>query len=957
MPADSVKSTIQIHGEGLWLQLPETITQHERAQQAQLEISNTLACSHYLFRQFTQFPERLNAIIENQWHLKSPDTAATDWLRERLSCVTNEQTLSALLRECRHLYMSSIAWRDLNNRLDIEQSLLEVSALADALINAAYHWLYDSLTQRYGKPMGQMGPLPMLILGMGKLGGKELNYSSDIDLIFAYPEKGETQGGRKSIENQQFFTKLAQKLIGALNTITMDGQVYRVDMRLRPFGESGPLVASFAALEDYYQDQGRHWERFAMVKARVLNPEQQYSEELEAILKPFTFRRYLDFTTIDALRNMKSMIASETRRKKLTNNIKLGTGGIREVEFFAQSFQLIHGGREASLQHKSLKTTLDALADMTIIPSQEAKNLYDNYLFLRKVEHTLQQWNDEQTQTLPSDTYQQAVLSQVCGFDSYSKLFHHCQQVQQSINRQFSALIEDTVDSHDEDDSLYQQCVDAWQLALEHDEFVNLFEAQNYRCDFDSLFNLVSDFKKRLSKHRIGQRGEDTLNKLMPEVLYTLLCECPTLASNVLPRVLGVIHAVTGRTTYLDLMFENPNVLKQLFKLLSRSQWIGDQIQRFPLLLDELLNPIYLNDQVVSVDEIKSEYRRDLQQSMLRVDPDDVEAIMDTWRQFKLTHQLRIAAADISGSLPIAKVSDKLTVLAEVLVENVLHHAWQHCEAKYGVPNHLDDNALGFAIVGYGKVGGWELGYGSDLDLVCIHDAPRNSVTNGKKSISAQQFYIKLVQRMLHLISTKTLLGEMYEVDLRLRPSGNSGLLSCHIDGFTSYQQNDAWTWEHQALVRARVLVADGQLADKFNTTRRQILALPREEQGLLADVRDMRTKMREHLLKDSQGIDLKQSEGGITDIEFMVQYWVLRHAQQFSEITDYSDNLRILECLAQANIIDSQSMAGLQEAYLSLREAYHQLTLADEKYAMDSDTLSQIRHSVRENWQRLFAS
>lgn len=957
MPAESIKSIIEAHGEELWRQLPESITTDSSIIASKSSVVLALGQSAYLTSQFTQHPARLRTLIDKQWHTQPPTQSPADWLTEQLTDVTNEQGLASVLRECRHLYMSSIAWRDLTNRLQIEASLSEVSELADALINAAYDWLYNALTTRYGQPMGSEGPLPMFILGMGKLGGKELNYSSDIDLIFAYPEKGDTQGGRKSIENQQFFTKLAQKLIAALNTITVDGQVYRVDMRLRPFGESGPLVASFAALEDYYQDQGRHWERFAMVKARILNPDNHYDQELDAILRPFTFRRYLDFTTIDALRNMKSMIASETRRRRLTNNIKLGTGGIREVEFFAQSFQLIHGGRELRLQQKSLKSTLLALAELSIIPQQDTAALYDHYLFLRKVEHTLQQWNDEQTQTLPEDKYQQNVLAHVCGFDNYDTFFSACSICLQQINQQFSQLIEDTVDSHNDDDSLYQQCVDAWRLGLDHDEFVTLFNSNEVACGAEKLFDYINAFKSNLSKHRIGQRGEDTLNKLMPEVLYVLLTECAHLADTVLPRILSVIHAVRGRTTYLDLMFENPNVLRQLFKLCSRSQWIADQIQRFPLLLDELLNPIYLNDQVVTIDEIKAEYRGDLQQSMLRIDPDDIEAVMDTWRQFKLTHQLRIAAADISGSLPIAKVSDKLTILAEVLLENVVHHAWMHCENRYGIPEHLSDNQMGFAIIGYGKVGGWELGYGSDLDLVCLHNAPRQANTTGKKSISAQQFYIKLVQRILHLISTKTLLGEMYEVDLRLRPSGNSGLLSCHVDGFLSYQQNEAWTWEHQALVRARMLVGDADLSQQFSAIKQTILSTARDKQTLLKDVSDMRVKMRQHLLKDGNGIDLKQSEGGITDIEFMVQYWVLQHATDHPQITNYSDNLRLLDALASANIISTETKHALQEAYLSLREAYHQLTLADEKYAMDSETLSLTRQSVQDNWRNVFAS
>ena len=800
--------------------------------------------------------------------------------------------------------------------------------------------------------------MPMYILGMGKLGGHELNFSSDIDLIFTYPEKGETQGGKKSLEHQQFFTRLAQKLIQALNKVTVDGQVYRVDMRLRPFGESGPLVLHFDAMEDYYQEQGRHWERFAMVKARVINSDDSsYEAALQAILTPFTFRRYLDFTTLDALRNMKKLIATEIRRRKLNNNIKLGAGGIREVEFFAQSFQLIHGGREPSLQSKSLLTTLKALEENEIVENEVVEALKQDYLFLRKVEHTLQQYRDQQTQTLPEDEDQRQALIEVMGFPNYAQFLTHLDAVMARIHGHFNELIEESQDAHDPQDSLFSACCDAWQLQMVEHEFCQTFASYLPPEDASRVQHLLLDFNQNQRRYLLGQRGEDTLNKLIPEILYVLNTHNAQGVPYILKRVLGVISAITGRTTYLDLLLENPDVLKQLVRLCERSEWVANEIKRFPLLLDELLTPLYLEQQDTDIVASKNDYISELRQSLLRVEPDDVEAMMDTWRQFKLCQQLRIAASDISGSLPIANVSDKLTVLAEVVLEQVVHAAWHQISERFGVPNHLTADNSGFAVVAYGKLGGYELGYGSDLDLVFLHNAPREATTTGAKSIEAQQFYIKLAQRIMHLLNTKTLFGQLYETDLRLRPSGNAGLLCCHLDGFKRYQQEEAWTWEHQALVRARGVCGDKTLLTQFADVRAEILGQPRDKAALRDEVCKMRTKMRQHLLNEkAQKVDLKQCVGGITDIEFMTQYWVLANASTIPSITRYTDNLRILNEAAQHGVIDDKQAKMLQDAYLALREQYHHLTLADTKYADQTDQLAKLREQVTGYWTGIFS-
>ena len=895
-------------------------------------------------------------IVKHQWHKQVDIDQVCSEFTTRLTETDSEEKLLIALRLFRAEQMAALAWRDLTNQQTIQASLTQTSKLADTLIMAAYNWLYKAHSARYGVPQGPDGPQPMLILGMGKLGGKELNFSSDIDLIFSYPYKGETDHPRKPIENQQFFTKLAQRLIAALNKTTPLGQVFRVDMRLRPFGDSGPLVAHFGALEDYYQDQGRQWERYAMVKARILNPESCYASQLEAILAPFIYRRYLDFTTIDAIRDMKRLIGKELRRRRLTGNIKLGAGGIREVEFFAQSFQLIHGGRETTLQSRELLPVLERLAELQIIEPDAISQLIEDYYFLRKAEHTLQQFKDEQTQLLPDSPWTQAVLAEVMGFTDYDAFLATLEQVMLRVHERFNELVAEPSDEQQEQDSLFSRCKDAWQVVLSEAEFADLLAEELDAQANSALYEQLCSFKQQLSRHRIGQRGEDTLNKLMPEVIYYMLRQCPGEIITLLPRLFSVINAIIGRTTYLDLLHENPDVLKQLIKLCARSEWITEQIRSFPLLLDELLTPLYLQQQQTDIALVYEEYSDELRQSLLRVEPDDIEQLMEQWRQFKLCQQLRIAASDVSGSLPIARVSDKLTVLAEVLLDAVFTSAWQQVTEKFGAPSHLGEGESGFLIVGYGKLGGYELGYGSDLDLVFIHDAPQDVETTGPRRVSAQQFYIKLAQRIMHLLNTRTLSGQLYEADLRLRPSGNSGLLCCHLSGFEHYQEQEAWTWEHQALVRARSILGDAKLRSAFNEVRSSVLQRQRPLAELATEVVNMRLKMRNHLL-DSQapGLDLKQCEGGITDIEFMVQYWVLGYAHQYPLLTRWPDNLRILENASTAGLLSQQQSEQMQRAYLTLRDHYHQLTLAGQKFAHSNEELEAVRNLVTGQWQALF--
>ncbi|MCF2948075.1 bifunctional [glutamate--ammonia ligase]-adenylyl-L-tyrosine phosphorylase/[glutamate--ammonia-ligase] adenylyltransferase [Paraglaciecola aquimarina] len=928
----------------------------------QNQIEQGFALSEFIFEHCSIKTDWLRQLLTEQQLFADTIDYAHE-LNERLTQVTDEVSLHKVLRQFRNYHMVRIAWRDLLNMQTIESSVAQVSELAVQLINQSNYWLYQSLTPRFGTPQGEHGPLPMLILGMGKLGGKELNFSSDIDLIFTYANQGDTQGGRKSIEHQQFFIKLAQKLITSLNQITADGQVFRVDMRLRPFGESGPLVMHFDAMEDYYQEQGRDWERYAMLKARILNPPCEYTQELSQILRPFIYRRYLDFSAIESLRTMKHMIQQEVRRRGLVNNIKLGQGGIREAEFVVQSLQLINGGRESSLQTQSLQAALLELTALDIIPKQSAQQILKSYLWMRKVEHCLQQFADKQTQLLPDDELDQSRLNTILGFDNYSEFMQTLQHHHDAIHQQFLLLVKDeTNDQQPSADKLNQSAMELWHLDLEQAEaqllFIQLAEQHKMTLSVeeftDEFFQLYSTFKDSLQKKRVGQRGLSILNQLMPLVFKLIWSSNSHNPIKLQNRILTVLQAILGRTAYLQLLWENQGALGQLIKLCDASPWVTEQISRFPLLLDELLNPVTLYQPIE-----KGQYSDELRQSLLRVEPEDLELQMETLRQFKLTQQLKIAAADISNVLPVMQISDHLTYLAEAIIHQVVDIAWQQMTDKYGSPTcqiqglrNIQDK--GFAVIGYGKMGGWELGYGSDLDLVFLHNCQGNELTDGNKPIESANFYFKLAQRILHIFTIKTGLGWLYEVDMRLRPSGNAGLLVCHINGYIEYQKSEAWTWEHQALCRARFISGCADIHKIFVDLRLAVLSLPRKTSELTSEVTEMREKMRNHLAQGNEyKLDLKQDQGGVADIEFLVQFMLLAHTKENPQIAIWTDNFRVLKELAKLNIITENESDLLIQAYLEYRKHTHRLALQNAKLIKTTPELISHQKNVTRIWNK----
>lgn len=576
------------------------------------------------------------------------------WLQEALSNVSDEAGLMRELRLFRRRIMVRIAWAQTLALVTEESILQQLSYLAETLIVAARDWLYDACCREWGTPCNAQGEAqPLLILGMGKLGGGELNFSSDIDLIFAWPEHGCTQGGRRELDNAQFFTRMGQRLIKVLDQPTQDGFVYRVDMRLRPFGESGPLVLSFAALEDYYQEQGRDWERYAMVKARIMgDSEGVYANELRAMLRPFVFRRYIDFSVIQSLRNMKGMIAREVRRRGLTDNIKLGAGGIREIEFIVQVFQLIRGGREPSLQSCSLLPTLSAIAALHLLSENDAEQLRVAYLFLRRLENLLQSINDEQTQTLPSDELNRARLAWAMDFADWPQLTGALTAHMNNVRRVFNELIGDD-ESETQEESLSEQWRELWQDALQEDDTTPVL-AHLSEDDRKQVLTLISDFRKELDKRTIGPRGRQVLDHLMPHLLSDVCARED--AAVTLSRITALLVGIVTRTTYLELLSEFPAALNHLISLCAASPMIASQLARYPLLLDELLDPNTLYQPTAT-----DAYRDELRQYLLRVPEDDEEQQLEALRQFKQAQLLRIAAADIAGTLPVMKVSDHLT--------------------------------------------------------------------------------------------------------------------------------------------------------------------------------------------------------------------------------------------------------------------------------------------------------
>ncbi len=929
------------------------------------ELGRVWEASDYVAQACVRHPALLPGLSESGRLVRSNAAGEVATLLEQaLAEATDETVLAAVLRRFRRQEMVRIVWRDLAGSAPLAETLEDLTALADACVCAALKCLEAWARAELGTPTDADGsPQSLMVLGMGKLGARELNLSSDIDLIFAYPHNGVVEGASRSLTCEQFFVRLGQRLVQALDNRTVDGFVFRVDTRLRPFGSAGPLAMSFSAMEDYYQSQAREWERYAMIKARVVAGEPDAAAQIEAMLRPFVYRRYLDYGAIDSLRELKRLIAKELHRKGMSTNIKLGPGGIREIEFIGQALQLVRGGRDPGLQIRPILPVLKRLGALALLPAQTVTDLTDAYCFLRLVENRLQAWKDQQTHVLPGESEARLRLARSMGFATWPALADvldgHRARVQAEFDLLFGPPQPGSATKPEDEErpkakAEHHALAQVWAgtaadlRAASRAASLDLLQEAHFREPEDILDRLDA-FRGVAERKGLSTRGADRLAQIVPPMLELVAGVADQ--GGTLERILRILEAAVSRTAYLSMLVEGSELLPHLVQITSLSPWAAGQIARHPILLDELLDrrrTEHMPD--------KGELVAELDALLSVVGPDDLEQQMDRLRQFARGNILRVAAGDLGGWVPLMKVSDYLTWIAEVAVARALNLTWKHLVERHGPPSGVVGDNTGFLILGYGKLGGIELGYGSDLDLVFLHRAsPVTAMTAGPQEIADQQFYARLGQRLIHMLNTQTSAGALYEVDMRLRPDGNKGVLARSITSFADYQAKDAWTWEHQALVRARPVAGDAILAEQFAAVRRSILCRERDPDTLRREVREMRTRMRAQLDKSSADrFDLKQGAGGIADIEFMVQYAVLRWAATHPQLARWSDNVRILETLSGLDLLPSGTTEELTRAYKALRSVYHRSSLQDEPTRIPADRLQGERSRVKAVWHEL---
>ena len=899
--------------------------------------------SVFVFESCLRRPELLQSLMMTGDLLRSYSTSQYETtLAEQV--VTSEAQLMQNLRYFRRREMVRIAWRDLAGWAPLSETLAEVSRLADACIQKALGFLYREACEKRGPPLlAEGGPQQIIVLGMGKLGAYELNYSSDIDLIFAYPENG-VLTDRKETSYSEFFTRLCQRLVKVLDEITVDGFVFRTDIRLRPFGDSGPVIMSFEGMENYYQTQAREWERYAMIKARQVAGDFKAGAQLMAMLNAFVYRRYLDYGAFEELRSLKMQITQELKRKDRLENVKLGPGGIRECEFIGQAFQLIRGGNEKSLQIRPLLEVFKRLGELTLITPEDAQQLSQSYCYLRWVENHIQQYNDQQTHDLPlySDVQQRLAYSlNYADWDSF--------KIELDVVRACVHALFDQVFSVSKQTTQDPRGIQLWNHAADEIELQASLRAYGFK-EVESSLSALKHFKTAGTIRRLTTKGAKVLDRLMPQLLAALQhVNDPDVT---LKRMLGLFESVAGRNVYLALLAENPDALAQLLRLASASAWFCEYLALYPILFDELLDTRSLYEPLK-----KTALDQQLATLLAPIEIQDLEQLMITFRQFKHINVLKVAAADIMDVIPIMIVSDYLTYIAESILAQVLERAWLMLTDKHGFPPGSQSSCTGFAVIGFGKLGGLELAYGSDVDLVFIYDCQDgNALTTGASPISCHQFYGRLGLKVRHILDTKLLSGVLYDTDMRLRPNGHSGLLVTQINAYEDYLQHQAWTWEHQALVRGRFIAGDIRLKTHFEDIRHLILTKPRDFALLRTDVGDMREKMRVALASKTAGqFDLKHSAGGIVDIEFIVQLGVLASASTRPELTQYTDNIRLLEGLENVGFISLEQANQLKKAYCYYRDTGHQLVLQGKKALVETVKVMALSEVVKQIWQTLF--
>ncbi|MCH9694669.1 MAG: bifunctional [glutamate--ammonia ligase]-adenylyl-L-tyrosine phosphorylase/[glutamate--ammonia-ligase] adenylyltransferase [Gammaproteobacteria bacterium] len=903
------------------------------------EVAKLVACSEFagnvLLREFDHFASGVDADLEGF----STEVANSD---------ADAAVVKSQLRRFRNRFMVQVLAREISGNVGLNETLQQLSRLADRLLDAATRYSERQLSRRFGTPRNESGDaIPIVVLGMGKLGGRELNFSSDIDLIFCFAENGTTDGDR-ALSAQEYFGRLSRNIIALLDEPTVDGFVFRIDTRLRPFGDSGPPVVSFAALESYLVQHGRDWERYAYVKARVVGtlPADAVVQELyDELITPFVYRRYLDYGVFESLREMQSMIAAEVRRRELEDNVKLGSGGIREAEFIVQALQLVRGGSEPELQSRELQEVLPRLVNQRGLDAAAAEKLLRGYRYLRRLENFIQAIRDAQTHDLPANEVDQARLCLAMGCKDWRSLRAELDQHRDAIAVQFANIAfrgESDVSGADSPIAALWDSgsgVGQWQSVLQ----------QSVSEDVEALAEKITQFRGSSAVQQIDANAQQRLQLFMPALLARVFETATPLST--LSRTLAVTERILRRSAYLALLNENSLAMQRFVELCARSQYIADQIARYPLLLDELLDPRLYTDNVS-----KQELADELESRLETLASVDSEQIMQMIVRFQRLSMFRIAVADFNKSLPVMKVSDALTWLAEVVLEATLKVAWEDLRVRHGVPCFERDGVLheaGFGIVAYGKLGGLELSYGSDLDIVFLHNSTgKQQLTNGERPLDNTMFFSRLVRRMVHFLTTQTSSGTLYEIDMRLRPDGGSGLLVTNTDAFERYQEENAWTWEHQALLRTRPVAGSAIVATEFERIRKDTLIGRVRREQLHDDVCSMRQRMRIELDRSSDDqFDLKHGRGGVGDIEFLVQYLVLSNAKKHPGVITWSDNIRQLDDLVEAGVLHPVAGERLQDTYKVYRMELHHRALDGKDALCDVARFCTEREFVNTIW------
>jgi glutamate-ammonia-ligase adenylyltransferase len=911
----------------------------EMGQQALRSLPKVLASSGFISHALHHTPSLIANLLDTDSVLQPRDLKDIG-PRVTSHCSANDTVddLMFALRDIRRRELVRIGWRDIAEYASLKEVVDTLSCLADAAIQTALATAHRESSREHGEPIGEGSgrKLGLVVLGLGKLGGRELNFSSDVDLLFAYPEPGVTSGP-KAISNQEFFIKVGRRLIRILDEITSDGFVFRTDMRLRPNGDSGPLALSFDAIGHYYLTHGREWERYALIKARPVAGDIEDGRNLLELLRPFVYRKYLDFGAFEALRSMKHRIERELIKKNSTGDIKRGPGGIREIEFIVQAHQLIRGGREQRLQTENLGQALTELEVLRLIDTVQAKELRAAYDFLRRTEHRLQAAEDLQTHQLPSDSFQQQQIATASGFRNWATFNHQLDRVLDSVHQRFEALFTPTGTSND--DHLLEW-LDIWHDSVEIVDAETTLRRQGFSHP-GRVLELLEGLRNSRFYHAFSRVGRDRLDRLMPAVLEQ--CSNSNDPITALTRLISVIEAIGRRSAYLSLLSENPLALSQLITLITASRGINSWISQHPVILDELLDPIS-SYKVESKEEIELELAR----KVSTANPDDLEVLMDLLREFRQGHTLRLAAADIAKTISQTDVSSVLSDLAESILAQALTISAtnRQFESSTFGPHEI-------GVIAYGKLGSRELGYNSDLDLIFLFNP-----AIGRDETILYRHYNRLLQRLIHILTTRTRAGHLYAIDMRLRPDGRSGISINTMESFTSYQLNKAHPWEHQALVRARVIIGNESLKNKFKKVRREVLCLPRNETDLRQSVVDMRKRVIEANCRSSETeYDLKMDQGGLLDIEFLLQYLVLRWANKYPQLVTGRESKTIIQALVDVKILESSDgfqLAEILEGYLKTENA---LKLQEKPGLIPRSELFDERQWVRSQWRRFLES